>query len=72
VNVPYITFGKQMANSRMGRLADGANITGITLFGIAAADIQMWLTLVATVLGIIATAFTIWFHVARLLKERQK
>lgn len=72
MSVPETTLGCEMKRERMGRLADGANITGLTLFGIAAADVQMYLTLVATILGIIATAFTIWFHVARLLKERRK
>ena len=72
MTAPTGIIGTDMRKETMGRISDGATIAGITLFGIAAADIQMWLTMIATVMGIIATGFTIWFHVSRLLKERRK
>ena len=61
-----------MTREQMSKLSDIANVGGVGFLGIAISDIQTAINLVAGLLGIIATGFTIWFHISRLLKERRK
>lgn len=54
------------------KVADVANIAGISLFGLSLAELNQILQLITLLLGIVATTITIVIHVRRWLKGRAK